>query len=128
MKIDKALQLKSRAQTNLIDLFNIAKTCHLTAKEINDRYIEIKDRLLYKTKAPYWTIAYLDGYREALIANLYRNHLDFRYLINGVMVSTHKQSDIYLEKLGFQWSDCNNMPCGHYWTGSNKPFSDIEKI
>lgn len=126
MKIKRSLEIQEHAKVNLIDLFHQAKMYYPTNNELTKRYIEIKERLLKKT--PYWVTSYLDGYREALIADLYKNHLDFRYIINGVMVSTHKQSDIYLEKMGFNWSDCNHAPCGHYWTGTEKPFSDIEPI
>jgi len=121
MKITVALQKRRKAVTRLIDLYSRAEHYGLRSSEINKQFSEIKAEM---DKVPYWVLAYLEGYRDALTAYAYAYDLDFRFIMeDGTVVSTHRDSDIYYEKLGYKPSDLSNRPNGHYWTKTNRRYS-----
>lgn len=121
MKITTALKKRGRAVSRLVDLHRRARTFGIISTDMYKEYSELKKDM---GKVPYWVIAYLDGYRDALTAEDYWHHLDFRYIMDDdVMVSTHRDSDIYYEKLGYKPGDLSDRPHGHYWAKTNRRYS-----
>jgi hypothetical protein len=124
MKITTALTKRMKAVSRLIDLYQRARHYGLRSTDINRQFSEIKAKM---GKVPYWVLAYLEGYRDALTAENYAHHLDFRFTMEGgVMVSTSRKSDIYYEKLGYKPGDLSDRPNGHYWEKNGKPYFNHE--
>lgn len=120
----RAYRIQEKARVKLVDLYSQAKIFHLTSQQIDLKFRKIKSELPSKT--PYRVIAYLDGYQDALNQELYNHYLDFRYIVNGMQVSTYKKSPIYYKKMGVTVSELRNKPCGHYWKDSDKPYYNDE--
>jgi hypothetical protein len=124
MQITTALNKRDTAVTSLCDLYHIAELSGMTSSQMNEQYAIIVQRL---NKAPIWTRAYLDGYRAALTAGLYRHKLVYGGFIAGRFYSVHSKRDDYYEKHGFsarEFSESGeaNATKGHYWSDSLRPF------
>jgi len=124
MKITNALKKRREGCTRLVALHIRARTYGMLSTNMNKEYSKLKEDL---GKVPYWVITYLDGYNEALTVGNYAHHMDFRYIMkNRTIVSTHKDSDIYYEKLGYMPSDLIGRPNGYYWAKTNRPYSSMD--
>lgn len=121
MRITEALKKRRKGLCRLTDLHSRARIYGMLSTDMYKEYTELRKDL---GKVPYWAIAYLDGYRDALSAEDYAHHLDFRFTMDdGTIVSTDRKSDIYYEKLGYVPKDLSDKPNGHYWTKSNRRYS-----
>jgi hypothetical protein len=121
MKIEQAINIQSTATKRLMDIFSAGKVYHLDNMALTHKFIELKKSLPKKT--PYYVHTYLSGYRDALIAELYKYHLEFCYdMGDGKLVSTYRKSERYYEKMNVQISELTDKPCSYYWIGTNKQF------
>jgi hypothetical protein len=131
-KLKGAPHLKmSEWESRVAGVFSHAVSCKASFAE----YLAYKDRhvraeLLRQSGKRYIYSPYIQGFVQGLEsvhwANLYRFHLDFCYLVDGVLYSTHKTTarrktdEFYARGEGHL---LNNAPSGHYWIGSDKKFS-----
>jgi hypothetical protein len=122
MKISRALDIRDKMKNAVYSAFSSAKHCKSTAKELNDRLLDSWNS--NQKGIPYWVFSYLEGMREVLQNDLYQNHLEFCYTLNGTLYSIRKESDYYYEKHNIdpeQLSKKSTMS-GHYWIDTDKPF------
>ncbi len=121
MKMRRAIRLEGEYRVRIIDLFSRAKIFHIPSRELNERFRDIIQDLPKGT--PGYVKEYLTGYRDALIKELYRDHLDFRYVVGTKLVSILKGEPTYYEKMGFTVSDLSKATSsGHYYRGTGRPF------
>lgn len=120
----RVYNIQEKARIRLVDIYSQGKIFHLTSQQIHSKVMKMMQDLPKGT--PYYVLSYLRGYNDALQQELYAHYLDFRYIVNGVQVSTHKKSPIYYEKMGVTVYELTNNPCGHYWTDSDKPYFNDE--
>ena len=125
MDINQALRKRDAAVTSLRDLYSHAISCGLKSTQMNDSYAQIRERM--GPAIPHWVASYVDGWRDALTADLYRNHLVFGTWIEGVFYSTHRDRADYYEKQGkspriYCDESEGNDSKGHYWAHNLKPF------
>jgi hypothetical protein len=97
---------------------------HLTRyvlSEVNRTTGKVRPRPVYS----YHMKGFVSGYCRAWDNARYRNDLEFCYLQNGILFSTHKDSihrkteEFYAAGKGCELGD---LPSGHYWKFSDKPF------
>jgi hypothetical protein len=94
--------------------------------ELNRKHGKVKPKAVYS--------AFMHGYVSGLIRaehnRLYREFLEYCYIVNGVMYSTHKDSDkpkteeFYARNQGNILAD---SPNGHVWKGSDKIYFGFEQ-
>lgn len=126
MQIKSALKHRDRAIERVRDLYSSAEQFGLPSDTINERYCDILQSELPAGKAPGWTRSFVDGYRKALIDNLYRSSLVYGAFIDGKFYSTHRNRDDYYEKQGLSArifaEEHDKAVAGHYWASNLKPF------
>lgn len=126
MRIETSLRRRDRAITQLHDLYSMAAMCGMTSAALNDGVGKIRETTL--AKCPTWARAYVDGYRAALDAGLYRDSLMFGGFVDGRFYSTHRDRPDYYETNGIapaDYADNGKVSArGHYWktTRDPKPF------
>lgn len=111
-------------------IFNSAKLSKLDANYIREEYTKLASELNSRTpsgKLRYskFLSAYAFGYRMALNNQLWQNELEFCYVVDGVIYSTHKDSihncaDKFYS-LGSEFMD--RVERGHYWKNSYCKFA-----
>lgn len=124
-------------ETAVSDAFCMIKIMRCTApKEWAILENRVHNELNSRTKTRARYPAFVRGYVHGLIAAekkvLYRDNLEFCYLVDGVLYTTSKADTgkpktevFYTQNAGHLLS---NAPCGHYWIGTDKPyFTDAEK-
>ena len=123
MEISRALKIRDRGKMAMQNLYSKAQIYGMQHMAINTESMQILKRC---KNTPYWVIAYLEGYESALRENLYRHHLEFCYIVEGVRYSIRKDSEMYYEKHGISPRELNEKQegCGHYWIKSGKPYSE----
>lgn len=115
------------------EVFITAKTMKCTSDQLNDMtakriWVELNRRT--KTRAVY--TAYVVGYVNGLMAckrgDLWQ-HMEFCYLIDGVLYTTAKQ-ETGKPKLGINvdYAKASDAPCAHFWIGTDKPFTRLKPI
>lgn len=119
-------------ETRVSDVFSMSIICGQTSGELQDRltkhiFNEVS-RTTGASKRKVYSV-YMSGFVQGLItaarADLYKNHLEFCYLIEGVLYSTHKTSEKQTTDQFYKndtYKVLHNAPNGHYWKKSNKPF------
>lgn len=126
----------SQLETRIADIFSMGEICKMSASEIDQRLREqIIDPINYRTpKGKRKHSVFVSGYVAGLIAR-HRNEtwqkVEFCYLVDGVLYSTHKDSDkrktaeFYDAGKGSVLAD---MPCAHFWKGSDKPYTKVDRL
>ena len=119
-------------ETRVNDVFSMAIICGQSSEELQNRlnrhvYDEV-NRTTGKSKRRVYS-GYMSGFVQGLITSarddLYKNHLEFCYLVDGVLYSTHKTSEKKTTEQFYKndtYKVLNSAPNGHYWRKSNKPF------
>lgn len=117
-------------KSRVADLFSSAISFKLTSEEINARLKRVVwEELGSRTPKgrPRYSI-YMKGYVQGLV-DRHRDEIwklvDFRYLYEGVLYSTDKSAKNntnYLHSLNLPSEEWRKMKCGHYWTGTDKPY------
>lgn len=125
MKLDTAIANKNSAIIALADAYSVARMCHLTSEQLNQKVQEIVS--LHLIGCPRWAHAEFEGYRRALNDMLYRHSLVFGGYVDGTFYSTHRSRADYYEHNGISPSDYADngrvKDRGHYWADDpSKPF------
>lgn len=126
MRIERALRTRDLAKNAYYSAFHLAKISKMTSTQLNGQLIEIRKN--FPKRTPAWVSHFLDGMQEVLREDLYRNHLEYCYVLNGTIYSTRKDSDRYYEKHGLTASDLGKGATsgGHYWIETDKVFFSVE--
>jgi hypothetical protein len=123
--------LLSQIETRIRDIFSMGTICKWSSQKFNDELKEkIYEPLNYKSqsgkrKHSVYVAGYASGIIDTLRNNLYLNDLEFCYLYNGELITTHRKSNrkttefVYELNKGNELADCPN---GHYWKDSDKPY------
>lgn len=120
-------------ETRIADCYHMARVCRLTSEEALDRLqkhvLSEVNRTIGKVRPrpvySYHMKGFVSGYCRALDNARYANDLEFCYMQNGILFSTHKESihrkteEFYAAGKGCELGD---LPSGHYWKFSDKPF------
>ena len=119
----------SQLQTRIADCFNMAVSSGMTSEALHayvEKYIYAETLRKHGTRAVYNNS--VQGFVQGQIAlhtdNLYRYNLEYCYMIEGVLYSTHKQTDkrsveeIYTRDISL----FDGATSGHYWKGTDKPY------
>lgn len=119
------------------DAFSMIKIMRCTAPkewEIleNRVFAELNSRTKTRARYPVFVKGYVHGLLAAERKALYRDNLEFCYLVDGVLYTTSKAETgkpktevFYARNAGHVLTDA---PSGHYWIGTDKPyFTDAEK-
>ena len=114
------------------DVFSMSIICGQTSEELQAKIqTHLFDELNRTTGASNRKVysVYISGFVQGLItaarADLYKNHLEFCYSIEGVLYSTHKTSEKQTTEQFYKndtYKVLHSAPNGHYWKTSNKPF------
>lgn len=125
----------SQWETRVHDVFSMARICKMTQAQIHESVqSQIYDELHRKhggKRAVY--SAYVHGFVSGLLRaeqnTIMRNDVEFCYLVDGVLFSTHKDTDkrqteeFYARDAG---SELSNAPSGFVWKGTVKPYFGFE--
>ena len=124
ISLDRALRVQTDFCLKLRDLYSTAASCSMAHSAICERWNDILAAMPKGT--PEWVRSYLNGYRDCLTANLYREHLVFGGMVDGRFYSTHRNRDDYYEANGIEpsaYADNGRVKDrGHYWSRDLKPF------
>lgn len=120
----RKFELRDHGLNSINSIFHQAKTYGHNHMQLNKDYLDFVKN--HPKSLPRWIKSYWDGVRDLNMALLYRYELEFCYIINGIRVSTWKDSPINYEKMGFEVRQLTNCPCGHYWIKTGKPFFEGE--
>lgn len=123
MKLNRAVAIQSHLKGRLGDVYASARIFHLTSKQLNKRAFGIYDGL--PKDIPRHVREFIRGYEARLQDELYQRDLEFCYLYDGVLYSTHKESTHRLTEEFYDRNEGHllcNCPNGHYWKGTNKPY------
>ena len=122
----------TQIETRINDIFEMAEICKWHSQKLTERLNDqITFPLNYKTPAgrrkhSVWLAGYAAGYIAAKRNDIWRNKVEFCYLVDGVLYSTHTAStrptteQFYARGEGSKLADSYGA---HYWIGSDKPFS-----
>jgi hypothetical protein len=119
-------------QIRIEDCYSMARVCRMDSKAARaylEKHVLFElARTTGKTKRPVYSVfmkGFVSGYCRALDNARYRDDLEFCYLKDGILYSTHKES-IHKSTEEFYSSgrgcELGSLPSGHYWRFSDKPF------
>ena len=121
----------SQLETRVNDLFNMAEVCKWTSSELHARCREqITDPLNFRTSSgkrrhSVWFAGFGEGLVRAAVGRIWREKVEFCYLVEGALYSTWRESsrrtteEFYVRGIGHVLADAVGR---HYWIGSDKPF------
>lgn len=119
-------------RVRIADVFSMSRICGMTSAQEQDRLKQFVWDELNRQWANGRRVysQYVCGYAQGVIeqqrADNYRWHLEFCYIApDGTKYSTHKTSkhpstDTFYAR--GEGSKLNDMPSGHYWIESGKPY------
>lgn len=122
-----------QVESRINSMFNSAKLFKADAEYIRAEYTKLSTELNSRTRSgklrySKFLSAYAFGYRMALNNQLWQNELEFCYVYQGELYSTHKTSThknaelLYLNRENSS-SFMDSLERGHYWKGTNKKFA-----
>jgi len=121
---------QSQIETRIASIYNNAKLCFYSASYINNTFNDLVNELKSKTASnkpryPYYMVKFAQGYNNALFDALWQNELEFCYVFQDEIYSTHKNSvHKNAESLYSRSSDfMESLERGHYWKNTNKKFA-----
>ena len=122
MKIERALKIRDRAKTRIYDSYHLGRISRLTSERINSYVINIKSEMPKGT--PQWVKSFIDGMVEVLNSDLYFNHLEFCYMVDGKLLSVNKDSKRHYSKAKITPKQLHDRATlsGHYWRDSDRPY------
>lgn len=119
--------------SQLDSLFGVAKSCKYDAQVVHERFASLLQELKTRTPSgknryPYYLRQYVIGYHDALHQHTWTNELEFCYVYQGELYSTHKTSIHKNAKLLYLNREnssvfMDSLERGHYWKGTNKKFA-----
>lgn len=118
-------------QNRVSDAYNMARLSRMPHSEFlayRAKWIAAELNRKHGKRAVYsaYVKGYVSGLEAAENARLYREFLEYCYLVGGVLYSTHRDSthrkteEFYSRNAGHELG--NAEAHGHYWKGSDKPF------
>lgn len=119
-------------ETKVNDVFSMAKVCHWSSSELSERcnkYLTEPINEKYpsgKRKHSTWLAGYVSGLIAANRSIIWREHVEFCYLVDGVLYSTHKDSDKPTTEQFYERGEGNILADSegrHYWKGTDRAFS-----
>ena len=122
----------SQVESRIYDIVSTVKICHLTSMEMHDRLTERVSNPLNekypsgKRKHCTWLAGYATGVIAAMRHSIWTNDVEFCYMVDGVLYSTHTVSDKPTTEQFYARGEgniLNNAEGRHYWKGTNKAFS-----
>lgn len=131
---NRTLMQWESAVSDAFHIIRVMRCNWIKANDILQKRVHEELNSRTKTRARY--PAFIKGYVHGLIAaentKLYRDHLEFRYLVNGVLYTASKTGTGQPKTEVFYARDeghiLSRAPNGHYWIGTDKPyFTDAEK-
>ena len=121
----------SQIETRIVDCYSMARICHYTSEQFTADLMEkVIKPLAYRTpsgRAKH--SAYVQGYAAGIIARIrseiWQQHVEFCYLVDGELYSTWKKSarkttDHFYDTKTY--AVFHDAPSGHYWIGTDKPY------
>ncbi len=115
-------------QTRVSDVFSVivhSRMYSADAFEYTEKHIYTELRRRTKTRAAY--PAYIHGYVQGLIdaqrASIFRNHLEFCFLLDGVLYTTSRVDTGKPKSRDRDGADFLNVPAAHYWMGTDKQYT-----
>ena len=122
MNLDRSFKIKQSAKQAIYSCYSMAKIGKSTSNQLHKNLRQVSELLPKGT--PYHVISFLNGMKEVLSEQLYRNELEFCYTIDGVIYSVYKNSERYYEKHNITPKQlCDDADkSGHYWIGTDKPY------
>jgi hypothetical protein len=129
----KSILSMSQIETRIADIFSMAKLCHYSSEylnlRLNDTVHSELSRTTGKIRKQRVYSDYLKGFASGLIrahtAQIYAENLEFCYLVDGILYSTHKLSSKPKTEIFYAAENgrvLNDVPNGHYWKNSNSLF------
>lgn len=119
----------------LYDLYSTVAICKMQSDHENDL---VRDRIRVELNRKHGKRAVYSAYVHGYIAGLMEMHraaiwskVEFCYVENGVLFSTHRDSthrsteEFYSAGRGCEFG---NLPCAHFWKGTDKPYTPIKNI
>lgn len=119
-------------QTRVNDAFSVIRLSHMThadALGVIDRriYGELNSRTSTRARYSAFIKGYVYGLIDAAQAEIWRDHVEYCYLVDGALYTTSKKdtskpkTDVfYARKKGHV---LNDAPSAHYWIGTDKRYS-----
>ena len=122
-----------QVESRINSMFNSAKLFKADADFLRAEYTKLSSELNSRTQSgklrySKFLSAYAFGYRMALNNQLWQNELEFCYVYQGELYSTHKTSThknaelLYLNRENSS-AFMDSLERGHYWKGTNKKFA-----
>lgn len=121
MNIKQALKKRDKGTVVLSNIYQMARISGLPARVIQDKWIVWKKE--NASKVPQWVVYYWYGYEDSMREMLYRNDLEFCYIVNDTRYSIRKESPLYYRLHGLKSSDCTDCPSGFYWINTGKLYA-----
>jgi hypothetical protein len=119
-----------QVESRIYSIFSSAKLQKSSAECIREEYSKLSAELNSRTKSgklrySKFMNAYAFGYRMALNNRLWRDDLEFCYVFDGIIYSTHERSSHKnAECLYYKGSDfMDSLDRGHYWKNSSVKFA-----
>jgi uncharacterized cupin superfamily protein len=119
----KVNEMESRGLHAVMRLWKDAREYKWTSSKIHDKFLEYK-KFNKLDKYPRYVSSYLQGVFDCEKAKVQFNELEFCYVIEGKLYSTHGDSPRFYESHGFSPKEVYDKAShsGHYWIGSDKPY------
>ena len=121
MRIETSLNHRQRAGTAIADLWSAARIYKMSHEDILKRKKEILSTIAH---CPQWVKEYVNG-QDSVYFKMHYQHLEFCYLVEGVLYSTYKKSTrpttehFFSRDMGHVLSDAPNA---HYYLDSECKF------
>jgi hypothetical protein len=124
-------------ETRVSDVFHMVKLCKMTQEDAIEYYKKNIYSELYrkvgKTKPKHVYSVYMHGFVYGLMRaeqkRIERENLEFCYLVDGILFSTHRDTDKRKTEEFFQagkGSYLVDKPSGFIWKGSDKVYFGFE--
>ncbi len=128
MSLDRAITWQSRLVQHTAEIVGRARMCGQHSNQMQANKISTMNNA--PKGLPRHVHEYVRGYYQALVDQLYVHDLEFCYLYQGRLYSTHRQSSrpttqqFYDREQGNLLVDC---PSGHFWKGTDKVFFGVDQ-
>lgn len=125
MDTSRAIQIRDRLVSRIIDAYSTAHICNMTHAELLDSLQSLFAELPKKT--PRYVTEYARGYAHALDRELFKAAMVYGGLVDGVFYSTWRNRSDYYGKHGIEhreFADDERVKNrGFYWgDDTSKPF------
>ena len=122
----------SQWETRVADTFSVitlGRVTHVESLSIIDRriYAELNSRTPTRARYPAYVKGFVGGLISARRAAIWREHVEFCYMVDGVLYTTSKAETGKPKTEEWhargQGNILTNSQCAHYWIGTDKQYS-----